>query len=114
MADRAAGTAVRPMVIAAVEQHRPQEQRLLHDPLAVSVLPPLSRWVAGLARRPGVRAALIRASERAAPGVWGGVACRKRYIDDQFARALEDGIESVVVLGAGLDTRCTYIRRCST
>lgn len=105
MADRAAGTAVGPMVIAAVEQHRSPGQRLLHDPLAVSVLPPLSRWVVGLARRPRVRAALIRASERAAPGVWGGVACRKRYIDDEFARALEDGIGSVVVLGAGLDTR---------
>lgn len=105
MANRAAGTAVGPMVIAAVEQHRSPGQRLLHDPLAVSVLPPLSRWLAGLARRPGVRAALIRASERAAPGVWGGVACRKRYIDDQFTRALEEGIRSVVVLGAGLDTR---------
>lgn len=105
MADEAAGTAVGPMVIAAVEQHRSPGQRLLHDPLAVSVLPPFSRWLAGLARRPSVRAALIRASERAAPGVWGGIACRKRYIDDQFVQALDDGIGSVVILGAGLDTR---------
>ncbi|GGP74048.1 SAM-dependent methyltransferase [Saccharothrix coeruleofusca] len=105
MANKAAGTAVGPMVIAAVEQHRSRGQRLLDDPLAVRVLPPLSRWLAALARRPVVREALIKASERTAPGVWGGVACRKRYIDDQFTRALEDGVKSVVVLGAGLDTR---------
>ncbi|TQM79348.1 methyltransferase (TIGR00027 family) [Saccharothrix saharensis] len=100
-----AGTAVGPMVIAAVEQHRSPGQRLLHDPLAIPVLPPLSRWVARLAGRPAVRAALIRASERAAPGVWGGVACRKRYIDDRFTRALDDGIGSAVVPGAGPGTR---------
>ncbi|MFT7841583.1 SAM-dependent methyltransferase [Saccharothrix sp. BKS2] len=101
----AAGTAVGPMVIAAVEQHHPRVRRLLDDPLAASVLPPVSRWVARLARRPRVREWLVDASERNAPGIWGGIACRKRYIDDQVVRALADGIGSVVVLGAGLDTR---------
>ncbi|GAA3463617.1 SAM-dependent methyltransferase [Saccharothrix longispora] len=111
MVNRAAGTAVGPMVIAAVEQHRPPGQRLLDDPLAAAVLPATSRWVAELSRGPRVRDWLFRASERAAPGIWGGIACRKRYIDDRFASALEDGVDRVVVLGAGLDTRA---RRLTT
>jgi methyltransferase (TIGR00027 family) len=93
------------MVIAAVEQHHSREQRLLDDPLAIEVLPPVSKWVARLARRPGVRDWLTRASERNAPGIWGAIACRKRYIDEQVVRALEGGIECVVLLGSGLDTR---------
>lgn len=39
------------------------------------------------------------------PGIWGAVACRKRYIDEQMLWALEDGIECVVLLGSGLDIR---------
>lgn len=109
--NKAAGTAVGPMVIAAVEQHWPPGQRLLDDPLASAVLPVVSRWAAKSSRRPAVREWLFRASERAAPGIWGGIACRKRYIDDRFASALEDGIDRVVVLGAGLDTRA---RRLAT
>ncbi|MBY8849196.1 SAM-dependent methyltransferase, partial [Saccharothrix sp. MB29] len=93
------------MVVAAVEQHYPLGQRLLDDPLAVSVLPPVPRWVVRLAGRPRVREWLVEASERHAPGVWGGIACRKRHIDEQVVRALDDGIGCVVLLGAGLDTR---------
>jgi len=33
------------------------------------------------------------------------VLCRKRYIDDKILEALRTGIEAVVILGAGLDTR---------
>lgn len=105
MVSGAAGTAAGPMVIAAVEQHYPPGRRLLDDPLAGSVLPPVSRWVAGSARHPVLREWLIRLFEGAAPGVWGGVACRKRYIDEQVVRALGDGIGCAVVLGSGLDTR---------
>ncbi|MDQ2586749.1 SAM-dependent methyltransferase [Saccharothrix yanglingensis] len=99
------------MVIAAVEQHLPPGQRLLDDPLAAAVLPATSRWVVELSRGPRVRDWLFRASERAAPGIWGGIACRKRYVDDRFSSALEDGVDRVVVLGAGLDTRA---RRLTT
>ncbi|MFE2752328.1 SAM-dependent methyltransferase [Actinosynnema sp. NPDC059335] len=77
---------------------------MLDDPLAGSVLPPASRWLAMSARHRAVREWLIRYWETASPGSWGGVACRKRYIDQQTARALDDGIGCVVVLGAGLDT----------
>ncbi|MCE7007033.1 class I SAM-dependent methyltransferase [Kibdelosporangium philippinense] len=58
----------------------------------------LARW------RP-VRDWLVRSTENSAPGVWAGIACRKRCIDDKFAEAILAGVDSIVILGAGLDTR---------
>lgn len=63
------------------------------------------RWVVTLARWRPVRESLIKTSEKQAPGVWAGIACRKHYIDDVLSDALQAGAEFVVVLGTGLDTR---------
>ena len=104
MVDKAAGTAVGPMVIAALERHHPARDRILDDDLAVDVLPRALRWTVGLCRWSPVRNLLVKASESKAPGVWGGVLCRKRYIADRLAEAVGEGVDSVVVLGAGLDT----------
>jgi methyltransferase (TIGR00027 family) len=101
----AAQTALGPMVIVAVEQHYPLSQRLLDDPLASRLLPPSMRFAAWLSRWRAMRELSIKATEKRAPGIWGGVGCRKRYIDDKVTQALEDGVEAVVNLGAGLDTR---------
>jgi len=47
---------------------------------------------------------MIGLSERSNPGIWGGLLCRKRYIDEKLI-ASRDAIEAVVNLGAGFDTR---------
>jgi methyltransferase (TIGR00027 family) len=47
---------------------------------------------------------MIRATERSVPGIWAGIMCRKRYIDDLLCAAVDD-LEAVVNLGAGFDTR---------
>ncbi|EME51206.1 O-methyltransferase [Amycolatopsis decaplanina DSM 44594] len=73
--------------------------------MAIRFLPPAVRFLAGLARWRVIRDLLVSASEKKAPGIWGGIACRKRYLDDMFAVDLREGVDSVVVLGAGLDTR---------
>jgi methyltransferase (TIGR00027 family) len=39
------------------------------------------------------------------PGGWAAFLCRKRYVDDQLVNALTEGIDAVVILGAGYDTR---------
>ncbi|MGR6918694.1 class I SAM-dependent methyltransferase [[Actinomadura] parvosata] len=39
------------------------------------------------------------------PGLRAAMLCRKRYADEQVRAALESGIDQVVVLGAGPDTR---------
>jgi methyltransferase (TIGR00027 family) len=47
---------------------------------------------------------MVRGTERAFPGLWSGIMCRKRYIDEALI-ALSREIDAVVNLGAGFDTR---------
>ena len=43
------------------------------------------------------------------PGSLGGILCRTRYIDDVLQRSLAGGLDQVVILGAGFDTRAYRI-----
>jgi methyltransferase (TIGR00027 family) len=47
--------------------------------------------------------------ERMAPGAEGFILARERYIDDYLKARLEAGLEQVVILGAGFDTRAFRI-----
>jgi len=46
----------------------------------------------------------VRLIDKTFPGLWGGMMCRKRYIDEALI-ASAGSIEAVVNLGAGFDTR---------
>ena len=108
----AAQTAYGPIVLAAVEQHEPPGQRLVDDDLAARFLPTPLRWLVAATRSSTVRRLLIGASEWSGPGLWTNMACRKHYIDDKLDEALP-GIDAVVVLGAGLDSRAYHLARHS-
>jgi methyltransferase (TIGR00027 family) len=92
------------MVQAAIEQYEPPERRLVSDDLALSILPAGQRALVRAMRWPLLRRLTIAAGERAVPGSWSIITCRKRYIDDKLDEALGD-IDAVVILGAGMDTR---------
>jgi methyltransferase (TIGR00027 family) len=98
-------TAFGPIFIVAVEQFTPPAQRLVHDRIARQFLPVTAQLTLAACRLPPVRHQLMRWSDQRLPGLWGGLLCRKRYGDDQFALALNQGIRQIVSLGAGLDTR---------
>jgi methyltransferase (TIGR00027 family) len=108
----AAQTAFGPMVQAAIEQYEPPERRLVSDDLALSMLPAAQRALVRAMRWPLLRRLTISAGERAVPGSWSLITCRKRYIDDKLNEAL-GSIDSVVVLGAGMDTRAYRLARRS-
>ncbi|MDH6193463.1 methyltransferase (TIGR00027 family) [Mycobacterium frederiksbergense] len=112
MSDPVAATAVGPMVLAAVEQYEPVRRRLVDDDLALPFLPTGIGAVTRTTRWSPVRRLLIGATERAGPGLWANLTCRKRYIDDKLEQALPD-IDAVVILGAGLDTRAYRLARRS-
>ncbi|MER6991269.1 SAM-dependent methyltransferase [Saccharopolyspora hirsuta] len=103
MGNAAARTAVGPTALVAIDQH--EEIPLVRDKLAHRMLPPGAKVVAGLSALRPVRWAVVRAAEKKVPGLWSSLLCRKRYIDDQLRTAADDGIDAVVLLGAGLDTR---------
>ncbi|BBZ14382.1 SAM-dependent methyltransferase [Mycobacterium branderi] len=108
----AAQTAFGPMVLAAIEQHEPPGQRLVDDDLAAKFLPARMRWLVAATQPAFVRRMLVAGMDRGGPGLWSNLACRKRYIADKLREAL-DGIDAVVVLGAGLDTRAYHLAQTS-
>jgi methyltransferase (TIGR00027 family) len=85
----------------AAEAMRPAARRIVDDPYARFFLRPMAQSM--LTGSPG----------RGAPLPMGGtpaelttfVLCRHRAIDDRLMAALDSGVEQVVVLGAGYDTR---------
>jgi methyltransferase (TIGR00027 family) len=108
----AAQTAFGPMVQVAIEQYEPPERRLVFDDLALSILPAGQRALVRAMRWPLLRRLTIAAGERAVPGSWSLITCRKRYIDDKLDEALGN-IDAAVVLGAGMDTRAYRLARRS-
>jgi methyltransferase (TIGR00027 family) len=108
----AAQTAFGPMVQVAIEQYEPPERRLVDDDLALQILPAGQRAIVRAMWWPLLRRLSVWAGERAVPGSWSIIACRKRFIDDRLAENLEN-IDAVVVLGAGMDTRAYRLARRS-
>ena len=80
MTQAAAKTGVGPTATVAVEQRFPQNQRIIEDNLACSILPFPMRTFVHLTRFAFVRDWMVRATEKSAPGLWGGLMCRKRYV----------------------------------
>lgn len=106
-------TAYRVMFYVALEQYQPNEQRLIHDDLARQMLPGCLKLLLGIFGFKPLRQGFLSLIERGFPGTRGGL-CRKRYIDDKLVEALSSGIDTVVILGAGLDTRAYRIPQLST
>jgi methyltransferase (TIGR00027 family) len=104
MAQAAAKTGAAPTVVIAIEQHFPQDQRIIVDDLAYAILPSVARGMVRLTRSAFVRDLFVKLLEKISPGIWALMTCRKRYIDDKLIAAA-GSIEAVVNLGAGFDTR---------
>ena len=100
------------MVQAAIEQYEPPGRRLVNDDLALSILPAGPRAVVRAMRWPLLRQLTIAGGERAVPGSWALIVCRKRFIDDKLDEALGN-VDAIVDLGAGMDTRAYRLARRS-
>jgi len=92
-----------------IELYYPEDQRLFDDPYALKLLPFGWRVAMRFFFLPGLRPAVLAQRGRRMPGSLGCILCRTRYIDDVLKRSLEGGIEQVVILGAGFDSRAYRI-----
>jgi methyltransferase (TIGR00027 family) len=102
----AAETGSPPTFMVAIKQSFPSEQRVIHDDLALKIMPPLYQWMIKLFQKPALRSWLINTLEKQAAGFWSAMMCRKRYIDDKVAAVVSAGaVASILNLGAGFDTR---------
>lgn len=93
-----------PIVVVAVEQTLPREQRIVDDPLAYPMLPTSMKLLVRACHLKPVRQVFFNLMENAMPGMWNSFPCRKRYVGDKVIESLNAGIDSLVILGAGLDT----------
>ncbi len=84
--------------IRALESEKPEGERLLYDPYARQFVPGWLYAVVRVFDRLGW-------SERKGPGVVGFLVTRDRYIDDVLEARLAEGIDQLVILGAGFDAR---------
>jgi methyltransferase (TIGR00027 family) len=83
----------------AIETRMPEAYRIVSDRYARALIPggvtfAISKWI--------IESGLY---ERMAPGALGFIIGRERYIDEYLKAQLSEGIDQVVVLGAGFDTR---------
>jgi methyltransferase (TIGR00027 family) len=75
------------------------------DRLAVSLMPDFLRI---LVRIPGAGRLLVRTI--AAKGIYEYVIARTKYIDSAFREALARGLDQILIIGAGFDTRALRFR----
>jgi methyltransferase (TIGR00027 family) len=93
----------------AIESRRSSKDRFFEDPFAREFLPFGYRAIVDLLCLPRIGAALLSMRERQLPGIMGTLLCRTRYIDDVLVEAISKGIDQVVILGAGFDSRAYRI-----
>ncbi len=80
----------------AKESQKPEGERICYDPYARLFV---SRWL-------WVTMSLFWGyAQHRSPGVTEYLATRTRYIDDYLAACIEDGLQQLVILGAGFDSR---------
>src|SRR5512136_35492 len=86
----------------AAESMKPKDERICYDPFAQYFL----GWKFTLFSKSRLltKIALWRA-EQISPGTVGCLAGRTRYIDEYLQKCIDDGIEQLVILGAGYDSR---------
>jgi len=108
-AGRASGTAQHMALFRAIESSRPRQARLFYDPFAILFLRPSFQLVLALSRLPMLGKVVRLVIDTIAPGARSSAIARTRLIDDLLHSALHDGLEQLVILGAGYDCRAYRI-----
>lgn len=94
-------------MVRVAESRKPEDERICYDPYAIRFI---SKEVLEFAaNNPEKYRAFLAQSERLVPGVSNSIIARVRYIDDLVNSSLSDGLEQLVILGAGYDTRAYRI-----
>jgi methyltransferase (TIGR00027 family) len=89
----------------ALETVQSASERMFSDPLAVAFLGRRLRACVAIARLPGVGKSVPALLDRRWPGPRPSAVARTRQIDDWVQDALNRGLDQLVLLGAGYDSR---------
>lgn len=89
------------------ESRKPEGERICYDPYAVHFVDP--EVLAFAAANPEKTKEMSEYYERLFPGLANSIRARVRYFDDFVKSSLDEGLEQLVILGAGYDTRAYRI-----
>ena len=96
--ERSSLTALGIAAFRALESERKPNEKICEDPYARKFIPAWFYYIAKFTMVTGY-------AEWRSPGVMGFLVTRARYIDDYLSECIRDGIEQLVILGAGFDSR---------
>ena len=85
-------------LVRALESEKPAERRICYDPYARRFVDDWLYVMAKFFDKLGY-------SEARGPGVMGFLTARERHIDEYLQKCLAEGLEQLVILGAGFDAR---------
>ncbi|GAA3958497.1 class I SAM-dependent methyltransferase [Pedobacter ginsengiterrae] len=85
-------------LIRAIESEKPVNIRICYDPFARAFIPKISYFLSKLFINSGIY-------NRVAQGLIELLIVRDRYIDDCLKGFIREGVDQIVILGAGFDTR---------
>jgi methyltransferase (TIGR00027 family) len=94
----------------ALETKRPASERVFSDPLARAFLSRPVRAVVAAAGLPGIGSLVPALIDRRWPGPRLSAVVRTRVLDDAVRGALAEGLDQLVLLGAGYDSRPYRLR----
>ena len=105
---KAVDTGREPVTLTAMEQFVEKELQIFQDDYAVKMLTPDMKFFISLCRFKCFRNWIISSSEKAMPGAYTDIVCRKRFIDDKLLEKINE-ISAVIEIGAGYDSRSLRI-----
>src|SRR5262245_23641861 len=108
--DQPSQTAEYMALFRAIESVQPPTRRLFSDPFSRAFLRPPLHLAADVARLPLLGKLIAWIIDRRWPGARPSGVARTRLIDDLLLRALHDGVQQVVILGAGFDCRAYRLK----
>lgn len=94
------------------ESVRPESERICYDPYAIHFISP--DVLEFIYKNPDLVKAETEQYEKFLPGIFNSLIARVRYFDDIVRESIEKGLEQLVILGAGYDTRAYRIEGLKT
>lgn len=94
-------------IVRMSESRKPEDERVCYDPHAIHFI---SQEVLNFAaHNPEKYKAFVARNESLVPGASNSIVARVRFFDDIVKSSINDGLEQLVILGAGYDTRAYRI-----
>lgn len=90
------------------ESNKPEDERICYDPYAIRFIRP--EIIEFGMKHPEEAKAKIEQTEKLFPGLSSSIMARVSYFDDFVKRSIKEGLEQLIILGAGYDTRAYRIK----